>query len=183
MNIMHKELCPRCRGHRFINGTKCSSCGGTGVYELKRKITVKIPAGVKNNSKLRLIGEGNPGFWGGSCGNLYIKIKIEKNSNMETDGNNILYKLPITPFEAVLGGNISIPALDRNLSLTIPPMTNSGQKFRLANQGLKTNGRFGDMIVTVEIQIPKNLSQDEIKMYEKLKKMSKEIVRENTTDE
>jgi len=179
LNIMHKELCPNCRGRKFINGAKCQTCNGTGEFSTHKKITVKIPENIKNNTKLRLQNEGNPGFYGGANGNLYITIKIEKHTNLEADGSNLLCKVPISPFEAVLGGKIDIPVFDGNIQLTLPPMTHSGQKFRLANQGLKTNGKFGDMIVTVEIQIPQNLSSDEIKMYEKLKKMSNSNIREN----
>lgn len=183
LNIMHKELCPNCKGRKFINGTKCQTCDGNGEYSIHKKITVKIPKNVKNNTKLRLQQEGNPGFHGGTNGNLYITIKIEQNSNIQIDGSNLLCKIPITPFEAVLGGKLEIPSIDGNIQLTLPPLTHSGQKFRLANQGLKTNGKFGDMIVTVEIQIPQNLSSDEIKMYEKLKKMSQSNIRENLNNE
>ena len=183
LNIMHKELCPHCKGRKFINGTKCRLCEGSGVFDTKKKITVKIPAGIKNNSTLRITGEGNPGFWGGKNGNIYITVKIKKSSNIEFEDNNILYKLPITPFEAVLGGTIPLALSDKNLTITIPPMTNSGQKFRLANEGLKTNKKIGDIIVTVEIQLPQNLSSDEIRMYEKLKKMSNSSIRENITNE
>lgn len=178
LNIMHKEHCPHCDGRKFINGTKCSKCGGTGIYEINRKITVKIPAGVHNNSKLRLVGEGNPGFFGGTNGNLYITLKVEKDDNMQIDGNNILYKLYISPFEAVLGAQIKVPSYDGKINLTIPPMTQNGQQFRLSKQGLKTNGKFGDMIITVEIQLPKDLSDEEIRLYKELKKSSKNNVRE-----
>ncbi len=178
LNIMHKELCPNCQGRKFINGSKCSYCDGTGEYTIHKKITVKIPQGVKNRAKLRLLNEGNPGFNGGKNGTLYITVKIEPQTNIQVDGSNLLCRIPITPFEAVLGGKINIPVFDGNISLTVPPMTHSGQKFRLANQGIKTNGKFGDMIVTVEIQIPKQLTSDEVKMYEKLKKMAQSNIRD-----
>ena len=173
LNIMHKEVCPHCNGRKFINGAKCQECDGLGVYEEKRKITVKIPAGVKNNSKLRLLGEGNPGFNGGKNGNLYINIIVEPDERMKIEDNNILYTLPITPFEAVLGAEIEIPSPQCNIKFSLPPMTSSGQQFRISKKGLKTNGNFGDMIITVEIQLPKELSGDEINLYTKLKKMSK----------
>ncbi len=178
LNIMHKELCPHCSGRRFINSSKCPKCGGTGVYQTNRKLTVKIPKGVRNNSKLRLAGEGNPGFFGGNNGNLYITIKVEKDEHMQLDGNNVIYKLPISPFEAVLGSIVEVPAFDGNINLTIPPMTQSGQKFRIANKGIMTNGQVGDMIISVEIQLPKTLSEDEVSMYTKLKKMSQNSVRD-----
>ena len=179
VNVIHKELCPNCEGRRFINGAKCTVCKGSGEFTQHKKITVKIPANVKNGSKLRIQGEGNPGFYGGSNGNLYLTVKIEPNSNIKIEGSNVLYKLPVTPFEAVLGGKISVPVFDGNVVLTLPANTHSGQKFRLAGEGIKTNGNFGDMIITVEIQIPKDLSEDEIKLYEKLKKLSHGNIREN----
>lgn len=178
LNIMHKEICPHCKGHRFINGTKCKTCAGTGEFELKRRITVKVPSGVKSNSVLRLKGEGNPGFFGGTNGNLYITIKIKEPANITVDGNNILYKLLISPYDAVLGGDIEIKDFSQKIKLTIPPMTKSGQKFRLANQGMQTNGKFGDMIVTVEIQLPDKLSSEEVSLYGKLKKLANSLTRE-----
>ena len=178
LNIMHKELCPHCNGRKFINGQKCVKCGGSGVFEQRRKITVKVPAGIKDNSKLRLQGEGNPGFFGGKNGNLYINVLIEPDKNMKLDGNNILYNLPISPFEAVLGGEIEVPSFDGKIKFVLPAMTNSGQQFRIARKGLKTNGNVGDMIITVEIQLPSTLTDEEIGMYTKLKKMSKSSVRE-----
>ena len=181
INVLHTELCPNCEGRKFINGAKCPSCGGSGEYRQQKKLTVKIPAGIKDCAKLRVAHEGNPGFAGGNAGNLYVNVKIEPNSNIRVEGSDIYYQLPISPFEAVLGEKIPVPFFDGNISLIIPPMTKSGQKFRLAKQGLKTNGKFGDMIVTVEIQLPKNLSEDEIRLYEKLKKLSQSNIRENIT--
>lgn len=183
VNVLHAELCPNCGGRKFINGAACPSCGGTGEFRQQKKINVKIPAGVKDGAKLRVVHEGNPGFAGGDAGNLYIKVKIEPASNIRVEGNDIYYHLPISPCEAVLGGKIPVPVFECTVNLLIPPMTKSGQKFRLAKQGLKTNGKFGDMIVTVEIQIPKNLSEDEIKLYEKLKKISQDNIRENIHNE
>ncbi len=177
LNVMHKELCPHCEGRRFINGSKCPKCGGSGVFELNRKITVKIPARVKNGAKLRLVGEGNPGFFGGKNGNLYITLHVEDDENIRIEGDNILYKLSISPFEAVLGGQIEIPTSSEKICLTIPAMTKSGQQFRISKKGLKTNGKFGDMIVTVEIQIPENLSTEEKVLYGKLKKLSRNNIR------
>lgn len=179
INVMHKELCPNCGGRRFINGAKCSVCGGTGEFSEHKKITVKIPKNVKHGSKLRIQGEGNRGFNGGQDGNLYLTVKIEPDSNIKIDGADILYKLPITPFEAVLGAKIDVPVFDGKVTITLPEKTSSGQKFRLSGEGIKTNGKFGDMIITVEIQIPKDLTDDEIRLYEKLKKLSHGNIREN----
>ncbi len=183
VNVMHTTQCSKCKGRKFINGAKCSLCKGSGERCEHRKITVKIPKNVKNNTKLRISGEGNPGENGGKNGDLYIKIKIKQNSRMNFEGCNVIYNVPITPFEAVLGGNISVPAFEGDLSLKIPSQTHSGQKFRLAGQGLKQNGKTGDLIVVVHIEIPCSLSDDEIRLYEKLKKLSAQNIRENLLNE
>lgn len=179
INVLHTSECPHCKGRKFINGAVCSVCDGTGEKSEHRKITVKIPKNVKNGAKLRIANEGNFGENGGKNGDLYLKINIEQNSRVQIEDNNIIFKVPITPFEAVLGGNISIPSFDGNLSLKIPAKTHSGQKFRLAGQGIKQNGKIGDMIIITDIEIPSSLSDDEIRLYEKLKKLSAQNLREN----
>ncbi len=183
VNIVHSELCPLCRGRKFINGAKCSSCSGKGEISQYRKLTVKIPKGVKNGTKLRIPDEGNAGKFGGKNGDLYLNIKIENSSRMKYEGLNVLYNLPLTPFEAVLGTEITIPAFEGDVLLKIPPKTNSGQKFRLSGQGLAEKEKIGDMIITVHIEIPSSLSDDEIKLYEKLKKLSRSNIRENLFNE
>lgn len=179
INVMHTTSCPNCRGRKFINGAKCSECDGSGEKNIHKKIAVKIPAGIKNGAKLKIKNEGNAGENGGANGDLYLKIIITSSSKMKFEGENVLYNLPITPVEAVLGTTISVPTQDGSVSLKIPPKTKNGQKFRLSAQGLKKGNKIGDMIVTVYIEIPSSLSDDEIKLYEKLKKMSSKDIREN----
>ncbi len=184
INVVHSSECPKCKGRKFINGSICSECKGSGEKSEHRKITVNIPKNVKNGTKLRIVGEGEYGKSGGKNGDLYIKIKIQPNNRISFDENNIIYNVPITPFEAVLGANITIPSFDSRLSLKIPPKTHSGQKFRLAGQGVKRNGNSGDMIIIVHIEIPCSLSDDEIRLYEKLKKISSNNnIRENLLNE
>ena len=179
VNILHTKVCPKCKGRKFINGAKCSECSGTGECSEYKKITVKIPEKVKNNTRLRIKGEGNSGKNNGKNGNLYLNVHIESNSNIKYDGLNVYYNMPITPFEAVLGGTINIKTLEGNIALKLPAKTNSGQKFRLAGQGVKQKNKSGDIIITVHIEIPQSLSEDEIKLYEKLQKASSQDIREN----
>lgn len=178
INVLHSYMCPRCRGRKFINGTKCTECDGTGEISEHKKITVKIPPNIKNGAKLRVANEGNPGLHGGKNGDLYLKISVIQDSLWKYEGADILCNVPITPFEAVLGAAVEIPAFDGNLKFKVPPGTHSGQKFRLAGQGLDKNGKKGDIIVTVTIEIPDSLSNDEIKLYEKLKKACSADIRE-----
>lgn len=178
INILHTQICPNCEGRPFLNEAKCRICGGLGEQSIHKKLNVKIPPNVKQGSKIRIANEGNKGYNGGRNGDLYLKIKIENNSNLKYDGLNILYTIPITPFEAVLGATIDIATPTGKVNMKVTPNTHSGQKFRLAGQGVMQNGKKGDMIVTVNIEIPKNLSREEIELYKKLKNIAKTNIRE-----
>ncbi|MBP3846752.1 DnaJ domain-containing protein [bacterium] len=179
INIRSTKTCPKCFGHKFTNGDKCSNCGGSGTVTETKKITLTIPKGIKDGTRLRLKGEGASGKNGGSNGDVYVLVHIETKTQVHFDKLNIYYNVPITPFEAALGEEISIPAFDGTIKLKLPKNTRSGQKFRIAKQGLKKNGKIGDLIVTVSIEISHNLSDDEIKLYEQLKNLSSEDVRKN----
>lgn len=181
VNILHTQPCPNCEGRKFINEAQCAMCKGTGTISLQKKINVKIPKGVTQGSKVRIKKEGNKGLNGGKDGDLYLIISVEKHPYFEFDGLDILCNLPITPFEAVLGAQISVPSLDGAISVKIPPMTSSGQKLRLSGQGLenKTKTKKGDMIITVSIKVGEKLSKEEKALYEKLKELSSFDVRKD----
>ena len=175
--INNTHECSKCRGRKFINGAKCQHCKGTGEISEYKRFTVKIPAGIKDNSKIRLAGEGEKGKNGGRNGDLYITVHIKTPIDYKTDGNNIIKTITIAPFEAVLGGNIAVKTFDGNINVKISPNTQNGQKIRLSGCGINVNGRIGDMILTIEIQIPKNLSNEEIDLYKKLREISSQSIR------
>jgi len=177
INIMHIAKCPNCEGRRFINGTKCALCKGSGEQSVHKKINVKIPANIKSGTKIRLQNEANQGFFGGKNGDLYLTVIIENPVSFKNQGNNILCDVPITPYEAALGATIEINSPRGRLSMKIPPQTTSGQKFRLPGEGILKNGKTGDMIVTVNIEMPKDLTEAEIKLYEKLKELDTRTLR------
>ena len=179
INMLETNVCPTCKGKKFINGTLCSHCNGKGEKTNYKKFSVKIPAGIKNNSKIRLAGEGEQGKNGGKNGDLYITIHIQESKNYTTDGLNILKTVPITPFEAVLGTNIKINTLNGSLNVKIAPCSQNGQKIRIAGYGIVQNEKVGDMIITLEIKIPKNLTQEEIELYKNLEKISSSNIRED----
>ena len=176
VNILTTNECPKCLGRVFANGYTCDLCEGQGTISHHKKITVKIPPNIKPNAKIRIPSEGNPGQFGGKNGDLYLNVIIEDNSNFKYDGLNVLFTIPITPPEAVLGTTINVPTTSGNVLMKIMPRTNSGQKYRLAGQGLTKNGLTGDMIVTVNIEIPQNLSEREIDLYEQLQDINKESI-------
>ena len=177
INMLQTNLCPKCHGRKFVNGSECSFCKGKGETSTYKRFNVRIPAGISDKSKIRLAGEGEKGINGGANGDLYLTVHIREPKGYKTDGLNILKTIPITPFEAVLGANIAIPTLTGNVSLKIAPNTRNGQKIRLSGCGIEQNNKVGDMIVTVEIQIPKNLSEEEINLYKRLAEISTSTVR------
>ena len=179
VNILHTEPCTNCNGHKFINGSICPKCNGLGELSVQKKINVQIPKGVKTGSKVRVPNEGNQGYNGGKNGDLYLNIIVNKNPYYEFDGLNILCTLPITPFEAALGTEISIPAIDGKIRVSIPAGTSSGQKLKIASQGLenKNKTKRGDIIITVQIKIPENITEEEKELYKQLKNISKSNIR------
>lgn len=177
INMLQTNLCPKCHGRKFVNGSECPYCKGKGETSTYKRFNVRIPAGISDKSKIRLAGEGEKGINGGANGDLYLTVHIREPKGYKTEGLNILKTVPITPFEAVLGANIAIPTLTGNVSLKIAPNTRNGQKIRLSGCGIEQNNKVGDMIVTVEIQIPKNLSEEEINLYKRLAEISTSTVR------
>ena len=181
VNVLHSERCPKCEGRRFINGSKCPLCKGSGEVSTHKKLNIKIPAGVKKGAKIRIANEGNKGYNGGKSGDLYLFIDIEESKFFKYEGTNVLCEIPITPFEAVLGANIEVPTLCGNVSMKIPPNTSTGQKFRLSEQGVEDSKtkKKGDQIVTIKIEVPKETTPEENRLYEQLKIISNHKIREN----
>lgn len=175
INVLHTEVCPVCGGKTFVNGSSCKYCKGSGETSLHKKLNVKIPPHTENNKKIRLTGEGTKGLNGGKNGNLYLVVKITDDSYFKFNGNNVLSEAEITPYEAALGGEKEIKTLSGTIKLKIPSGTSSGQKFRLANEGLFDENKKikGDHIVTIKIKVSENLSEREKQLYEELKNISK----------
>ena len=174
INISQNSKCPKCEGFKFANGKKCPLCNGLGEITKNRKITVKIPPAIKNNTKLRLLGEGNSGKYGGENGNLYVIVEIEENKDLKTKDNTVYFDAHISPYTAILGGDIKVATLWGEATIKIPPLTKSGASFKLVNVGVldeKTNKK-GDEIVNIVIQIPNYVTDEEYRLYEKLKEIN-----------
>ena len=174
VNILHTGLCPNCGGRTFLNGTKCPLCQGLGETSIYKKINVKIPKGIKNNAKIRMAGEGNRGKDGGKNGDVYLIVKVKDDGKFTYDGLNAEFSVTIYPHEAVFGAEIKVQTPQGYVTMKIPANTSQGQKFRLASHGLKgENGKIGDAIVTAKIDLPKELNDEELKLYKKLDEISK----------
>lgn len=139
-----------------------------------RKIDVKIPAGIRNNEKIRLISQGKPGKNGGKPGDLFIKIKIKNIGNLRLEGIDIYTDLLISPWEAALSTKVVLAGIDEEIEVTIPKGIQSGQTIELENKGYKDGkGGRGKLIAVVKIMVPDVVSQEEIELFKKLKEISK----------
>jgi len=137
-------------------GESCRTCGGEGRVDQVTKIRVRIPAGVDNDSKVRIAAKGNVGRFGGPPGDLIISIKVSEHQFFKRNGENLEILLPVTYLEAALGAKVEVPTLDGSTLLKIPPGTSSAQKLRLRGKGLvnpKTRSK-GDMIIEIKIVPP-----------------------------
>ena len=181
VNILHTDPCGQCKGTKTKNAVPCIVCNGKGEISNHKKINVKIPANVKEGSKIRIPYEGNKGRNGGQNGDLFLLIHIQKHSMFTFDKLNVLCDIPITPTEAALGAEIDVPTIDGHVNMRIPPETQSGQKFRLQSEGIADSktGKKGDQLVTVMINVPNNLSEKEKQLYQELARIRKFNPREN----
>lgn len=153
-----------------INGTNRKLSVKRG--DSTENITVKIPAGVDNGSKVRISGKGQPGYGGGGAGDLYLHIKVTLHPVFWREGADIYTELPITIYEAVLGATVDVPTLSNGTrKMKIPAGTASGQKFRVASEGapvLGSGSKRGDLFVLVNIVPPEELSRDAKKAFEEM---------------
>jgi len=145
-------------------------------WEDGRKIEAKIPPGVKNGSKVRLRGQGGRGSSGGQSGDLFIKIHVLSHPLFEREGDNLRTTVPVGLYDAILGGEVEITAIDRRVKLSIPPETDNGKAFRLRGLGmpnLRNPQQYGDLLVKIDVKIPKKLSEEEVKRFKELRKFRK----------
>ena len=139
-----------------------------------RKIEVKIPAGIRNNEKIRVLGQGKNGKNGGKNGDLFIKIKIKNIANLRLEGIDLYTDLLISPWESALSTKVSIPGIDEEIEIEIPKGIQSGERIEIAGKGYKDGkGGRGNLIAIVKIMIPKNVNEEEMKLFMKLKEISK----------
>ena len=174
-----ERTCPACGGSGQVITDPCRECNGEGRQRKNKNIEVSIPAGVEEGSRIRLAGEGTAGQNGAEDGDLYIFISIVSHELFDRDGTNIFCNVPISIYEASLGGSVEVPTVSGGRAkVKIPAGTQSGDQLRLSGKGMPAlrSVSFGDMIITLNVEIPKNLSQ---KQKELLKEFDQQSNREN----
>lgn len=139
-----------------------------------RRLEVKIPAGSKNGTKVRMRGEGQAGY-GGQSGDLYLKVKVASDPRFERKGDNLHVTVPVDLYTAILGGEVRVPTMTGDVNLKIPAGAQNGQKFRLRGKGmprLKKKGEYGDLYAKLEVELPKNITPEQRELFEKLRDIS-----------
>ncbi|MBC6415053.1 MAG: molecular chaperone DnaJ [Bdellovibrionales bacterium] len=173
------KTCSLCRGEGKITETPCATCYGKGFQNKKRKLSINIPPGVSQGTRLRLEGEGEPGLKGGTPGDLYLEIRLKTHPIFTKKGRNLIRPIKLSYLQALLGTEIEIENLTEKETLTIPAGTAPGARFKLANKGLPSidNPVRGDLICEVDIEIPKKLKKKEETLLREIAELKKEKVK------
>jgi molecular chaperone DnaJ len=159
--IHFTKPCPQCQG-RGKTGKACSQCGGSGNVLGTEKIKVVIPEGVKEGSRIRVAGKGEPGLGGGPPGDLYLIMHVTPHPFLERRGNNLYMEVPVSVSEAMAGATITVPTIDGHINVKVPPRSQSGQTLRLKGKGAldpKTKQR-GDLMLKLVVKVPKTEDPD-----------------------
>jgi molecular chaperone DnaJ len=175
-----QQPCPRCRGNGTIVETPCPTCHGGGREKRTKRYTVKIPAGVKDGTKIKLAGKGEAGWGGAPAGDLYVVTRVEPSKRYERRGDDLILEVPVTFGEAALGATVEIPTPDGRVSLKVPSGSQDGKLLRVKGRGapkLKGSGR-GDLLARVRIDVPSKLNKAEREALESFQNVSKANPRE-----
>jgi len=170
-----ERTCPACHGRGQVIDDPCGSCAGSGRVTRERTLSVNIPAGVEDGTRIRLAGEGEAGVRGGPSGDLYIFLGIGGHPLFQRDGADIHYRVPISMAMAALGGDFEVPTIDGNKTrVKIPEGTQSGRRFRLQGKGMPVlrAKQSGDMYVQVVVETPQNLTKRQRELLMEFEKLS-----------
>ncbi|MCS6971981.1 MAG: molecular chaperone DnaJ [Turneriella sp.] len=154
--------CNTCGGTGRLVKNRCRTCNGGGTVTKRRKLAIRIPAGIDSGTRLKIAGEGEAGPYGGPSGDLYVVVQVRKHPNFERDGVDLITHIDVPVTTAMLGGEVTVETLDKSkVKIKIPPGTQPDTLFRVRGKGLPYmggQGRYGDLIAHARIEIPKSLS-------------------------
>ena len=168
-----ERACPTCAGRGQVIADPCMACGGQGRVTKERNLTVAIPPGVEDGTRIRMTGEGEAGMRGGPSGDLYIFISMRAHEFFQRDGADLYCKVPISMATASLGGEIEVPTIDgKKARVTIPDGAQNGKQFRLKAKGMPVlrSAQYGDMYIQVSVETPVNLSRRQRELMQEFDK-------------
>jgi len=172
-----QQTCPQCNGNGEEITNPCSDCNGQGKKQASKKISVTIPKGVDDGTRIRLAGKGEAGSRGGSTGDLYLFININTHDLFKRSDENLFFEFPISIADAALGTTIEIPTIDGGKAkIKIPDGTQSGKQFRLKGKGMPfmRRGDYGDLYVQVNTEVPISLNKQQKELLEKFREIENE---------
>jgi len=173
IQLQTEEPCTACGGTGRVGNRVCTMCNGAGGKVIPKRLEVKIPAGVRDGSRIRIAGEGVSGRAGGKKGDLYLVAKVLPHKLFERKGDDLYTEVSVPLATVMLGGEVGLPTLKGNLSLKIPPETQNGRVFRMAGKGMPQlgNSKYGNMFAKVKVVLPTNLTEEEKKLFERLRSL------------
>ena len=169
-----QQPCPRCHGMGSIVETPCPTCHGSGRERRTKRYSVKIPAGVKDGTRIKLKGKGEAGYGGAPAGDLYVVTRVEPSKIYERRGDDLVVVVPVTYPTAALGGSVEVPTPAGAVSLKVPSGTEDGKLLRIKGRGaprLKGSGK-GDVLARIRIEVPKRMNKKQRELLEELQKVS-----------
>jgi molecular chaperone DnaJ len=166
------QPCPRCRGNGTVIEKPCPNCHGAGMERRTKRYKVKVPAGAKDGTRIRLRGKGEPGRGGGPPGDLHVITHVQASGTYERRGDDLVVQVPVSFPTAALGGSVQVPTPEGPVSLKIPAGSEDGKLLRIKGRGaprLNAEGK-GDVLARVRIQVPKRVNKRERELLEELQK-------------
>lgn len=169
------QECHLCGGEGMVIQHPCSECAGRGVVQGMRKFTVPIPAGVKDGTKIRLKGKGEPGRHGGGAGDLFVVVHVEQSPLYERRGSDLVLDVPVSFSEAALGAAIPVPTPDGRVSLKVPAGVREGTLLRVKGKGVPglSGKKRGDLLARIRVVTPTRLTKDEKQVFERLRDLER----------
>ena len=166
-----ERTCPGCHGRGEVIDNPCAACAGSGRVTRERTLSVNVPAGVEDGTRIRLAGEGEAGMRGGPTGDLYVLIRVREHQRFKREGDDLIHVLRISPAQAALGDDLEVPTIEGvRAAVKVPAGAQHGQMVRLRGKGvphLGTSGR-GDQLVYLDVAVPRSLTKDQRALYRKL---------------
>jgi molecular chaperone DnaJ len=172
-----ERTCPTCQGRGQVIDDPCAACAGAGRVTRERMLSVNIPAGVEDGTRIRLAGEGEAGLRGGPPGDLYIFLSLAAHEFFQRDGADLHCRVPISMATAALGGEFEVPSIDGGKArVKVPHGTQTGRRFRLTAKGMPVlrSKQMGDMYVQVAVETPQNLTKKQRELLAEFEKLSSE---------
>ncbi|WP_022852555.1 molecular chaperone DnaJ [Thermodesulfatator atlanticus] len=182
-HVVHSEgffrlstTCPTCHGAGTLITDPCPACKGEGRVRKKKKLKIRIPAGIEDGAVIKIAGEGEAGIFGGPPGDLYLKVHVLEHEIFKREGQNLVLEVPISVIDAILGTELEIPTMEEEVKVKIPPGVQPDDTLALEEKGLPDwrSGKRGDLILRFKVEIPKDLTRRQVELLKEFQEIEKE---------